>query len=175
MTGGQPGVAVPQCFGMMTLPMVSFRTATEKDAGAIARVVNTAFLVEQFFIERDRTNPEAVRGLMEKGNFLLAEEETNLLGCIYFETRGERGYFGMLSIEPSRQGTGIGHRLVNAVEKYFRDAGCKFCDLKIVDVRTELHDLYHRWGYADTGTGVYDDPTPTKIPVRFILMAKPLL
>jgi hypothetical protein len=63
---------------------------------------------------------------------------------------------------------------VAAVEKYFRDAGCKFSDLKIVNVRTELHDLYHRWGYADAGTSEYDDPTPTKIPVHFIHMSKPL-
>jgi GNAT superfamily N-acetyltransferase len=155
--------------------MISIRTAREDDAGAIARLVNTAFLVEQFFIERDRTNPATVRGLMENGKFLLAEDGPNLVGCVYMELRGERGYFGMLSIEPSRQGMGVGHQLVNTVEKYFGDAGCKFSDLKIVNVRTDLHVLYHRWGYADTGTAVYDDPTPTKIPVHFIAMSKPLL
>jgi N-acetylglutamate synthase-like GNAT family acetyltransferase len=154
--------------------MISTRTATASDAEAIARLVNTAFLVEQFFIERDRTNPAVVRSLMAEGNFLLAEDGTSLVGCVHFELHGDRGYFGMLSIEPARQGTGVGHRLVNEVEQYFRDAGCKFCDLKIVDVRTDLHELYHRWGYADTGTAVYDDPTPTKIPVHFILMSKPL-
>jgi GNAT superfamily N-acetyltransferase len=155
--------------------MIPIRTAREGDADAIARLVNKAFLVEQFFIERDRTNPATVRGLMEKGKFLLAEDAPTLVGCIYMELRGERGYFGMLSIDPSRQGMGVGHQLVNTVEKYFRDAGCKFSDLKIVDVRTDLHTLYHRWGYVDTGTAVYDDPTPTKIPVHFIVMSKPLL
>jgi N-acetylglutamate synthase-like GNAT family acetyltransferase len=155
--------------------MISIRIAKESDADAIARLVNTAFLVEQFFIERDRTNSETVRSLLKKGNFLLAEDAPDLIGCIYVELRGERGYFGMLSIDPSRQGMGVGHQLVNAVEKYFRDAGCKFSDMKIVNVRTELHTLYHRWGYIDTGTGIYDDPTPTKIPVHFITMSKPLL
>ena len=155
--------------------MISIRTAIESDAEAIACVVNKAFLVEQFFIERDRTNPEMVRGLMKKGKFLLAEEHSKLLGSIYMEIRGERGYFGMLSIEPARQRTGVGHRLADAVERQFRDAGCKMSDLKIVNVRTELHVLYRRWGYVDTGTGIYDDPTPTKIPVHFITMSKPLL
>jgi GNAT superfamily N-acetyltransferase len=154
--------------------MISTRTATARDAEAIAHLVNTAFLAERFFIERDRTNPATVRSLMEDGKFLLAEDGLTLVGCVHFELHGDRGYFGMLSIEPARQGTGVGHRLVNEVEQYFRDAGCKFCDLKIVDVRTDLHDLYHRWGYVDTGTAVYDDPTPTKIPVHFILMSKPL-
>jgi GNAT superfamily N-acetyltransferase len=155
--------------------MISIRTAIETDAEAIVRLVNKAFLVEQFFIERDRTNPEMVRGLMKKGKFLLAEDNSKLMGSIYMEIRGERGYFGMLSIEPARQGMGIGHRLANAVEQEFRDAGCKMSDLKIVNVRAELHILYRQWGYVDTGTGVYDDPTPTKIPVHFITMSKPLL
>jgi N-acetylglutamate synthase-like GNAT family acetyltransferase len=155
--------------------MSFIRNATQSDAGAIARLVNSAFLVEQFFIERDRTNPETVRGLMEKGKFLLAEEGPKLVGCVYLELRGERGYFGMLSVDPSSQGTGVGRELVGTVEKYFRDASCKFSDLKIVNVRTELHTLYRRWGYVDTGTGIYDDPTPTKIPVHFINMSKQLL
>jgi N-acetylglutamate synthase-like GNAT family acetyltransferase len=154
--------------------MTSIRTATESDADAIARLVNTAFLVEQFFIERDRTNPATVRGLMEKGKFLLAEDAPNLFGCVYLELRGERGYFGMLSIDPSRQRMGVGRQLVDAVEKYFRDAGCKISDMKIVNVRTDLHTLYRRWGYVDTGTAIYDDPTPTKMPVHFITMSKPL-
>src|ERR1700680_49784 len=155
--------------------MISFRDARTDDAEAVARLINTAFLVEQFFIERDRTNPATVRGLMEKGKFLLAEDWPNLIGCVYLELRGDRGYFGMLSIDPSRQRMGVGRQLVDAVEKTFRDAGCKFSDMKIVNVRTDLHTLYHRWGYGDTGTGIYDDPTPTKIPVHFITMSKPLL
>jgi GNAT superfamily N-acetyltransferase len=70
---------------------------------------------------------------------------------------------------------GVGRQLVDTLEKYFREAGCKFSDMKIVNVRTDLHTLYHRWGYVDTGTALYDDPTPTKIPVHFITMSKPLL
>jgi ribosomal protein S18 acetylase RimI-like enzyme len=155
--------------------MIPIRIATESDADAIARLVNTAFLVEEFFIERDRTNPATVRGLIERGKFLLAEDGPNLVGCVYMELRGERGYFGMLSIDPSRQRMGVGRRLVDAVEKYFRDAGCKFSDLKIVNVRTELRTLYRRLGYVDTGAAIYDDPTPTKMPVHFITMSKPLL
>jgi N-acetylglutamate synthase-like GNAT family acetyltransferase len=154
--------------------MISIRTANERDAAAIARLVNTAFLVEQFFIERDRTNPATIRSLMENGKFLLAEDGANLVGCVHMELHGERGYFGMLSIDPPRQQMGVGRQLVNTVENIFRDAGCKFSDMKIVNVRTELHTLYHRWGYVDTGTAIYDDPTPTKIPVHFIMMSKPL-
>jgi ribosomal protein S18 acetylase RimI-like enzyme len=155
--------------------MISIRRANESDVEAITRVVNAAFLAERFFIERDRTDSATVRHLMRDGQFLLAEEGPHLVGCVHLELHGDRGYFGMLSIEPPRQRTGIGRQLIDTVEKYFRDSGCKFCDLKIVNVRTELHGIYKKLGYADTGTAVYDDPTPTKIPVHFILMSKPLL
>src|SRR5579871_4710731 len=133
-------------------PMISIRIATENDINAVTSLVNKAFLVEEFFIERDRTDPATVRSLLQKGMFLLAEEDSELVGCVYTELKIERGYFGMLSIDPSRQGIGVGRQLVAAVEKYFRDAGCKFSDLKIVNVRTELHAMYRRWGYVDQGT-----------------------
>jgi len=154
--------------------MTSIRDARSEDAPAIARLINAAFLVEKFFIERDRTNPAAILTLMQTGKFLLLEEGGALTGCIYMELRGERGYFGMLSIEPSLQGRGVGHRLVNAVEDHFRKVGCRFSDLKIVSVRPELYDLYRRWGYEVAGTAPYDDPSPTKMPVHFILMSKAL-
>ena len=155
--------------------MMSFRDATIPDADAVARLINSAFVIEQFFIERDRTNPETVRRLLKIGKFLLAEDEPILVACIYLELRGERGYFGMLSVEPSRQRMGVGRQLIAAAENYFRDAGCRFCDLKIVDVRTELLELYHRLGYTETGAGPYDDPVPTKMPVHFVELSKQLM
>jgi ribosomal protein S18 acetylase RimI-like enzyme len=154
--------------------MISFRDADANDIDDIARLINTAFLVEEFFIVRDRTNPATVRDLMKKGKFILAEDGPNLVASIYVELRGKRGYFGMLSVDPPRQRMGIGRQLVAAAEKYFRESGCNFSDLKIVNVRTELLTLYRRLGYVEIGTAAYDDPVPTKMPVHFIAMSKPL-
>jgi len=154
--------------------MTPVRDARLEDADAIAYLVNEAFLVEKFFIERDRTDPATIRALMETGKFLLLEDGAALVGSIYVELQGERGYFGMLSIEPSRQGRGVGRTLVNEAEDYFRNAGCKYSDLKIVSVRPELLSLYRRWGYSEASVAPYDDPSPTKMPVHFILMSKPL-
>ena len=66
-------------------------------------LVNAAFRPERFFIEADRTNPEKVRALLEKGKFLLAEDAGALVACVYVEVRGERGYFGLLAVDPARQ------------------------------------------------------------------------
>jgi ribosomal protein S18 acetylase RimI-like enzyme len=155
--------------------MISIRNAGENDVEPIVRLVNTAFLVEQFFIERDRTNPEMIRGLMDKGRFVLAEDGPSPAGCVYVELRGERGYLGMLSVDPARQRRGLGRQLMAAAENYFREAGCRFSDLLIVNVRTELLTMYRQLGYVETGTAPYENRFPTKMPVHFIAMSKPLL
>ena len=152
--------------------MIAIRNATDSDVDAIVRLVNKAFLVEQFFIERDRTNPEMIRELMERGRFLLAEEGQTLAACVYVELRGARGYLGMLSVEPARQRMGLGRQLLAAAENYFREAGCRFSDLMIVNVRTDLLTMYRLLGYVETGTAPYENRFPTKMPVHFIEMSK---
>jgi len=154
--------------------MISIRRAENSDVEAIVRLINTAFLVELFFIERDRTDPEAVRALMEKGKFLLANDGPSLAGCVYVELRGDRGYLGMLSVDPAHQRMGLGHQLLAAAETFFRDAGCRFSDLLIVNVRTELLTMYRRQGYVETGIAPYKERVPTKMPVHFIAMSKAL-
>jgi predicted N-acetyltransferase YhbS len=154
--------------------MISIRTAQTSDIETIVRLVNTAFLVERFFIERDRTNPEMVRDLMKKGKFLIAEDGTTPVASIYTELRGERGYFGMLSVDPDHQRKGVGRILVAAAERIFRDAECRFSDLRIVSARTDLSPYYLNLGYVETGTAPYEAIVPTKIPVHFIDMTKRL-
>jgi ribosomal protein S18 acetylase RimI-like enzyme len=155
--------------------MIAFRSAQPNDVDAIVRLINTAFLVEQFFIERHRTNPEMIRSLMETGQFLLAEDEPHLVGCVYVELRGEHGYLGMLSVDPARQRMGVGRQLIANAEQFFRAAGCHSSDLRIVNVRPELLALYRRLGYEVTGTSPYDTVVEPKMPVHFIHMSKPLV
>src|SRR5215468_3085530 len=116
----------------MTL-RVQLRFADVHDIDAIVRVINTAFLVERFFNDRERTNREAVRTMMDTGKFLLATDAAGLAGCIYLQPRGESGYFGYLAVEPTRQRTGLGRQLVLAGEDYFRTQGCRFSEMRIVN------------------------------------------
>ena len=128
---------------------LQLRTASPTDADAIARVVNDAYRRERFFIDDDRTSPDKVHALLEKGKFLLLVEDAALVGCVYVEHRGERGYFGLLAVDPKRQRPGLGARLIAAAEQDCRAAGCRFMDLTIVNLRKELPEFYRRRGYAD--------------------------
>lgn len=150
------------------------RIAQLEDAENIARLVNVAFRPERFFIDHDRTNPEKVRALLQKGKFLLAEEAGALAGCVYVEVRGERGYFGLLAVDPALQRLGLGSRLVAAAEEYCRAAGCQFMDLTIVNLRAELPGFYHRFGYVESGTLPFPSEQQANQPCHLVRMSKPL-
>jgi GNAT superfamily N-acetyltransferase len=151
------------------------RTAESGDADSIASLVNAAFRVERFFIDADRTDPDKVRALLQKGKFLLAEEAGTLVGCVYVELRGDRGYFGLLAVDPAHQRAGMGSRLVAAAEEYCRAAGCVFMDLTTVNLRKELPGYYRRLGYVENGTLPFpEDQYPPKMPCHLVKMSKPL-
>jgi GNAT superfamily N-acetyltransferase len=150
------------------------RAAELADAPAIARLVNDAFRPERFFSTTDRTNPDKVAALMQKGRFFMLFEDGVLAGCIYTELRGERGYFGLLAVDPQRQRFGTGARLIYAAEQYCRSAQCRFMDLTFVNVRQELPAYYRRFGYMESGTLPFPPDQTTRIPVHLVRMSKPL-
>jgi predicted N-acetyltransferase YhbS len=117
------------------LPMTELKTrlATDADAEAISALVNAAFKVERFFIDRDRIDAGKVREMLGAGNYLLAEDNGTLMACVYVELRGQRAYFGLLGVDPSRQGQGLGRKMVEEAESYARATGCEFMDLRIVN------------------------------------------
>jgi ribosomal protein S18 acetylase RimI-like enzyme len=150
------------------------RTAQLEDAENIARLVNAAFRPERFFIDADRTNPDKVRELLQKGKFLLVGEADRLTACVYVELRDERGYFGLLAVDPALQRSGLGSRMVAAAEAYCRDAGCRFMDLTIVNLRAELPPFYNRLGYVESGTLPFPSDAHPKQPCHLVKMSKAL-
>lgn len=157
---------------------LTLRSATPADSEAIARLVNDAFRPERSFIDADRTNPSKIRHLFHKGKFLLlgdSGDSASPAGCVYVEIRGDRGYFGLLAVDPAQQRSGIGGRLIAAAEEECRGAGCRYMDLTLVNLRTELPDYYRRFGYCENGTLPFpsDQHTP-KIPVHLVQMSKAL-
>jgi GNAT superfamily N-acetyltransferase len=153
---------------------IRIRVAGPEDAVAVARLINAAFVVERVAFDGDRTNPENVRALMNNGKFLLAEDSAGLAGCVYVEVRGERSYLGLLSVDPQRQGTGLGRHLVAAMEKHSREAGCVAVDLRVISPRVELVPFYRRLGYVETGTEPFSSDVKSKVPGHYIAMAKRL-
>ena len=153
-----------------------FRFATAQDIPSIVELVNAAYQVEKFFKIGERTDAAEVAAHLETGRFLLLEDDKGLAGSIYVELRGERGYVGMLAVSPDRQRQGIGTRMMAAGEEFCREMGCRFLDLTVVNLRTELPAIYSRFGYQVTGTAEFPaDAMPVSQPCSFITMSKSLM
>lgn len=60
-------------------------------------------------------------------------------------------HLAMLTVDPDRQGHGLGARLIGEVEGRARGAGCAAVELTVIDGRAELIAFYRRRGYEPTG------------------------
>jgi predicted N-acetyltransferase YhbS len=154
-----------------------FRVATETDFPSLIAVVNAAYSIETF-LEGTRTDEERLADLMQKGVILVAEDDTGqILGCVYTEVRGPRGYLGQLAVDPVHQGRGLARIIVQAAEDRLRAEGCEAVDITVLNLRPELPPIYRRFGYIETG--IVEEFRPTRqlapgVEVHGIKMSKQL-
>lgn len=167
------------------MTMEGLRPATDGDVAAITALINLAFQKESFFKKGDRTDEGQVRGKMKSGSFFVVDGECALAGCIYVEMADASnpkviaagagaGYIGMLAVDPSQQGRGLGKRLMRFAEDELRRRGATRVQLRIVNLRTELVEFYGKLGYRATGTTPYPEPNQLSQPVHFVNMEKVL-
>jgi GNAT superfamily N-acetyltransferase len=153
---------------------MNLRVADISEAEAVTHLVNAAYVVEKFFVDGDRIDVDQARAYFRTGEFLVAEDQGAFAGCVYIELRGDRGYFGLLSTDPSRQRSGLGSCLIAAAENRCREAGCRFMDIQVVNLREELPPFYRRLGYLDAGTAPFTPGVATKLPCHFLKLSKAL-
>jgi ribosomal protein S18 acetylase RimI-like enzyme len=138
-------------------------------------VVHAAFAIETF-IDGTRTDEEGMAEMISHGEFLVAEDGGRIVACVYVEQRGERGYFGMLAVDPALQGMGLGRAMVEAAESYSKEQGCIAMDIAVLSLRPELLPLYQKLGYVITGTEEFHPSRPLEegVACHSIIMSKKL-
>ena len=153
------------------------RIATTADGPALTRLINAAYRVEEFFLVGERTTEPEIVSLMNGADaaFLVIDDGPALVGSVFVRRNGDRGYFGFLAVDPERQGSGLGRQLVAAAEAHFRKLGCRYVDLDVVNLRTELPPFYHALGYSETGaTMPFPKPERLRCPAHLVLMTRSL-
>lgn len=170
----------PICYAIHVDPSfaISVRRARPDDAPALAALVNRAYAVEEFFVDGDRTTAGEIEQLIRTGTFLVLERGPILAAAVYVDTHpvgastapGTSGYIGMLSVEPSLQGMGLGKRLVRIAEAMCEAMGASSVHLRVVNLREELARWYRGLGYREVGTSPFDGTT--KQPCHYIEMHK---
>lgn len=163
------------------------RPAAPDDVPALVRLINRAYVVEAPLVLGERTSESDVRErLAQPGAVFLVLDDADdrtidherpagpLAGAVFVKASGDRGYFGMLSVDPDRQGRGLGRRLARAAEDFCRARGCRVLEIDVVDRRTELPPFYASLGFTLTSTAPFPDPSRARVPLAMLIMTKPI-
>ncbi len=169
-----------------------FRAAIPTDADAIVALVESAYrgdasragwTTEADFLDGRRTGPDDVLAQIARpqSRILLAERGRDLLACAHVAVEDGAGYFGMFSVQPGLQNTGIGKAMLAEAERIARDEwklpGMR---MTVIDIRAELIAWYERRGYRRTGVTKpfpYGDARfgiPKRDDLRFEILEKQL-
>ena len=167
-----------------------FRSATLDDVDAIVALVTSAYrgdasragwTTEADFLDGNRIDAEVLRQDIQRdgSTVLLAERDGTLLACAHVARDGDAAYFGMFSVKPGMQGSGIGKQVLAECERIAReDWRLATMRMTVIDIRHELIDFYARRGYRRTGIHKpfpYGDARfgiPLRDDLRFELLEK---
>jgi ribosomal protein S18 acetylase RimI-like enzyme len=170
----------------------TFRLATAADIDAIVALVESAYrgdvsrkgwTTEADILDGQRTDVVSVAEILAKPEccIVLHERGAELLACANLERRGDVAYFGMFSVRPDRQSSGVGSTVLDEAERIARDEwNCREMQMTVISVRDELIAWYERRGYRRTGRYSpfpYGDERfgiPKRDDLRFELMVKSL-
>jgi ribosomal protein S18 acetylase RimI-like enzyme len=138
------------------------RPAGPKDVKALHALIESAYrgdsarrgwTHEADLLGGQRTDVESLAALlaMPGQTVLLAETDQGLAGCVNVADLAGRAYLGMLSVDPARQASGLGRRLIAEAEALARLQGATVMEMTVISRRVELIAWYERRGYHLTG------------------------
>ena len=119
-------------------------------------------------------------GTFNPAVIFVADEGSVLVGCVEAADQDGIAYIGLLTVEPSRQGGGLGRRLAEAAEAFARGRGLTMAKMTVIAIRSELIAWYERLGYKRTGSCAAfpaHDPrfgTPLRTDLEFVVLEKTL-
>lgn len=169
---------------------MKIRIAALPDVPQLSKLVNGAYrgensrkgwTTEADILDGIRTSETSLAEMVNQPHalILLAEEEQNLMGCVYLEQQDDTMYLGMLTVEPELQGKGLGAGLMNVAEEKAKTVGCKKMKMTVITVRETLIAYYERKGYKDTGEREAFPTNPkfgvARQPLEFMVMEKSLV
>ncbi len=171
---------------------LTFRTAGVDDVDAIVALVTSAYrgdasragwTTEADFLDGQRIDPDVLRHdiAQPRSVVLLAEQDGQLLACCHVAEEDGAGYLGMFSVSPTRQGGGIGKRVMAEAERIVAERwSLPSMRMTVIDIRDELIAFYERRGYRRTGIKKpfpYGDARfgiPLRDDIRFEVLEKAL-
>lgn len=144
--------------------MTLLRSAQSGDLDTIHALVHRAYrgdsarqgwTHEADLLDGQRTDLDALRDMLAnpEEHLLIAEDDGGTVGCIAVTDKGSRlVYIGMVTVDPLRQGGGLGRDLLSGAEAFARrELGAERAEMTVISLRSELIRWYERRGYVLTG------------------------
>src|SRR6187399_166951 len=111
---------------------LTFRAAGEADIDPVIALVESAYrgdasrvgwTTEADLLDGRRTGQDDIEAILarERSQLLLAEQDGALIACAHVMVEDGAGYFGMFSVDPQRQGGGLGKRVLAEAERIVRE------------------------------------------------------
>lgn len=107
------------------------------------------------YMKNDEEMKDALRRKLDKGLFLVAEDDRKLIGFAYGTIEGwdwdwykeiKFGSLNQLYVDEAHRKRGIGQELVKRIENWMKSEGCLFSDLKVY-TNNPADEFHERQGY----------------------------
>ncbi len=144
--------------------MIHFKTAQLDEVKLITNLVNSAYrgdysrqgwTTEADLIEGQRTDDDSIIKMIQTPGEqieIALNSAGKVVGCVFLKREDETTlYFGMLTVEPSLQGAGLGKIILLHIESLARKENKNKIRLTVIPQRKELIEFYERRGFKATG------------------------
>jgi len=132
--------------------------------GVLVALINSAYrgvegagrwTTEHHLVAGDRIDLNALETLINDSSceFVVAEEDEQIWGCIALKYLGDRVEFGTFAVHPERHGAGLGSLLLAYAEDRARTRVAAF-QVAVVSKNRALIQFYERRGYVYSGDSI---------------------
>lgn len=139
--------------GMMPIDSATLiREATVGDAGAIARIFNSAYEWQWHVPTTRRQIEGGIRsGPRMVKQFFVALVDGEIVGAVEAYIAGDTGSISNLAVSPEAQGRKVGRSLLTHAMRMMLERGCKHAELDVYESNTKAMSLYTSLGFLRTG------------------------
>jgi len=145
---------------------ITYRTANERDVPDILRVIQAAFAEYNGKLDPPSSAHHKtiaiVQAELAKATAILAEVGTELVGCVFYQSKEDYVYLDRLAVLPVWRGQGIAGELIHLVEQQAIQQGKNKVQLSVRISLKAHHAYYQKKGYTFKHYGThpgYDQPT----------------